>query len=151
MRRALVCIVISLTAATWVAPAFAQDEAEPNLLRVGILYDLYTSNPLRACGCGAEYRWMTLQYDMLLNFDPETQEAAPGIATEVPSVDNGGISEDHLTYTFHIRDDATWQDGEPLTARTSRSPTGSCSTTRSARSTTTSHTTRRSRRGTTRR
>jgi peptide/nickel transport system substrate-binding protein len=109
-----------MIAATWAGPVLAQDatdRSEPSLLRVGIMYDLYTSNPLRACGCGAEYRWMSLQYDLLLNFDPATSAAAPGLATEVPSVENGGISDDHLTYTFNIRDDATWQDGEPVTAR----------------------------------
>ena len=31
-------------------------------------------------------------------------------------MENGGISEDGLTYTFKLRDDAKWHDGEPLTA-----------------------------------
>lgn len=37
-------------------------------------------------------------------------------AKEVPSKENGGISEDGLTYTFKLRDDLAWSDGERLTA-----------------------------------
>ena len=108
---------VTVFTAAGVALAQSSDEPDPvSSLRVGMNYDLYTSNPLRACGCGAEYEWIALQYDMLLNFDKETLEPAPGIATEVPTLDNGGISKDGLTYTFTIRDDATWQDGEPVTS-----------------------------------
>jgi len=83
----------------------------------GFTYDLYTYNPLRVCGCGAEYEWLALNYDMLLNFDKKTMAAAPGLATEVPSKENGGISEDSTVYTFKIRQGVTWQDGEPFTAQ----------------------------------
>lgn len=41
----------------------------------------------------------------------------PDLLTEVPTVDNGGISSDHLTYTYHLRPDATWHDGQPVTSR----------------------------------
>ncbi|MCA9863612.1 MAG: peptide ABC transporter substrate-binding protein, partial [Thermomicrobiales bacterium] len=46
----------------------------------------------------------------------EGAELIPNLATEIPSVENGGISEDGLTYTFKLRDDAKWHDGEPFTA-----------------------------------
>ncbi len=39
----------------------------------------------------------------------------PVLATEVPTVDNGGVSEDGLTITYHLRDDVLWSDGEPFT------------------------------------
>ena len=38
------------------------------------------------------------------------------VAAEVPTVENGGISADGLTYTFKLRDGAAWSDGQPLTA-----------------------------------
>ncbi|HYO29528.1 MAG TPA: peptide ABC transporter substrate-binding protein, partial [Thermomicrobiales bacterium] len=38
-------------------------------------------------------------------------------ATEVPTRENGGVSEDGLTWTFKLRDDATWHDGQPFTSR----------------------------------
>ena len=39
------------------------------------------------------------------------------MATQVPTVENGGISQDGLTYTFKLRDDVTWSDGEKVTAQ----------------------------------
>lgn len=120
MRRTLTYVVASVVAVMVSAPAFAQSESPADdraTLTVGMSYDLYTSNPLRACGCGAEYEFLALNYDMLLAFDEQTLEAAPGLATEVPTKENGGVSEDGLTYTFHIRDDATWHDGTPVTSR----------------------------------
>jgi oligopeptide transport system substrate-binding protein len=56
-----------------------------------------------------------LIFSGLLTFDDDVN-VVPLIATEVPSVENGGISEDGLTYTFHLREDATWTDGQPVTA-----------------------------------
>ncbi len=38
----------------------------------------------------------------------------PVLATEVPSVENGGISEDGLTYTFNIRPGVTFHEGQTL-------------------------------------
>jgi peptide/nickel transport system substrate-binding protein len=120
MRRTLTSVAALAAVAALTVPAFAQSAAptaEPVTLTVGMSYDLYTSNPLRACGCGAEYEFLAINYDMLLAFDEQTLEAAPGLATEVPTKENGGVSEDGMTYTFHIRDDATWHDGTPVTSR----------------------------------
>lgn len=46
----------------------------------------------------------------------EDLEYVPALATEVPTLENGGLSADGLTYTFHLRDDVRWHDGTPLTA-----------------------------------
>jgi peptide/nickel transport system substrate-binding protein len=40
----------------------------------------------------------------------------PAVATEVPDDENGGISEDGLTYTFRLRDDVQFDDGQVVTA-----------------------------------
>jgi peptide/nickel transport system substrate-binding protein len=40
----------------------------------------------------------------------------PMLATEVPSAENGGISEDGLVYTFNIREGVTFHNGNDLTA-----------------------------------
>ncbi len=41
----------------------------------------------------------------------------PGLAAEIPTVGNGGISRDGLTYVFHLRPGLKWSDGQPLDAR----------------------------------
>ena len=46
----------------------------------------------------------------------ENNEAFPRLVTELPSVENGGISEDGTQITMHLRDDLVWSDGEPLTS-----------------------------------
>ncbi|GAA1748168.1 ABC transporter substrate-binding protein [Streptomonospora arabica] len=51
-----------------------------------------------------------LAYDYLTNYDPRTNEPIPGLA------ESWTTSDDGLTWTYTIRDGATWSDGEPLTA-----------------------------------
>lgn len=57
-------------------------------------------------------------YDTLIKFKGSSlKEFEPLIAREVPSLENGLISPDGLTYTFNIREGITFQDGTPLTAQ----------------------------------
>jgi peptide/nickel transport system substrate-binding protein len=41
----------------------------------------------------------------------------PGAASEVPTVQNGSISADATTWTFHLRSHLVWSDGQPYDAR----------------------------------
>ena len=41
----------------------------------------------------------------------------PGAATELPTIQNGGISPDAKTWTFHLRPHLVWSDGQPYDAR----------------------------------
>jgi ABC-type transport system substrate-binding protein len=114
---ALAAALVILTAAGALGQTEASSKDQKSVLTVGLTYDLYTSNPFRACGCGAEYEWLALNYDMLVRFDPKTLGPAPGLAEELPTRENGGISADGTTYTFKIRKGVTWSDGQPVTAR----------------------------------
>jgi peptide/nickel transport system substrate-binding protein len=40
----------------------------------------------------------------------------PRLLTEIPSVENGGVSEDGITYTLKFTPGVTWHDGTPSTA-----------------------------------
>ena len=51
----------------------------------------------------------------LFTYDEELN-VVPAVALELPTKENGGISEDGLTYTIKLRTDATWSDGAPVTA-----------------------------------
>ncbi|HXV12993.1 MAG TPA: peptide ABC transporter substrate-binding protein [Candidatus Krumholzibacteria bacterium] len=41
----------------------------------------------------------------------------PDLITEIPTVENGGVSADHRVYTYHLRSGVRWHDGRPLTSR----------------------------------
>lgn len=43
-------------------------------------------------------------------------EAVPVLVDEVPSVENGGISEDYTTYTIKLKPGLMWSDGTPYTS-----------------------------------
>lgn len=49
-------------------------------------------------------------YRSLLRYD-QNNNPAPSIAMQVPSVANGGISADGKTYTYKLRQDWKWSDG----------------------------------------
>ncbi len=49
-------------------------------------------------------------FEGLINYHPETSEAMPGVAKR------WDISKDGKTYTFHLRDNARWHNGDPVTA-----------------------------------
>ncbi|MBC5806840.1 MAG: hypothetical protein DLM53_09925 [Candidatus Eremiobacter antarcticus] len=55
-------------------------------------------------------------YSFLFNVD-DHDNFVPEIATEVPTLENGGISKDGKTIIYHIRKGVKWQDGVPLTAK----------------------------------
>jgi peptide/nickel transport system substrate-binding protein len=51
----------------------------------------------------------------LLKADP-SGSYVPGLAAEVPTVENGGISADGLTITYKLKPGLTWSDGDPVTS-----------------------------------
>ncbi len=50
----------------------------------------------------------------LIDADSEGNYRAE-LAAEVPTIENGQVSEDGLSVTYMLRDDIVWSDGEPLT------------------------------------
>ena len=59
---------------------------------------------------------LTNTYETLVFYDRgRTDNLIPVLAEEVPTVANGGISPDGMTYTFKIRQGVTFHDGSELT------------------------------------
>ena len=84
----------------------------PGVLRVALQQEPKNLNPLLNSNTTDVF------IDRLM-FLPLIQPNAQGIqqpllATEVPTMANGGISKDGLTITYHLRKDVTWSDGVPF-------------------------------------
>ena len=79
-------------------------------------YDISSLDPADAYDSGS---FIPIQnsYDTLLTYPLTTISSfLPGLATQVPTVANGGISADGLTYTFHLRQNVKFSNGDPMTA-----------------------------------
>ena len=64
-----------------------------------------------------EERWYDLALYLPLFYGDAQGTLHPGAASEVPTVQNGGISADAKTWTFHLRPGLVWSDGQPYDAR----------------------------------
>jgi peptide/nickel transport system substrate-binding protein len=91
----------------------AESPGEPvrgDWLVIHTLADPENLNPLTSNDFGASQvlGWI---FPTLVRIDQNTLALEPLLATELPEV-----TPDHLTYTYHLRDDITFSDGKPLTA-----------------------------------
>jgi peptide/nickel transport system substrate-binding protein len=57
-----------------------------------------------------------LMFSFFFDYD-DHDNFVPEIATEVPTLKNGGVSADYKTITYHMRPGVKWQDGVPLTSK----------------------------------
>ena len=78
--------------------------------------DARTTNPMLSSDTASGDR-IAMMFNALVDLNPDTGLPFPDLAAEVPSLDNGGISKDGLTYTFKLRPNVKWHDGQPLTAK----------------------------------
>jgi peptide/nickel transport system substrate-binding protein len=94
--------------------ASAQDSPTPAgdekvTFTVGMTNDAITFNPMFMIET-PEYSTADLMYDTYLGWEQEDFDTTGNLATEWEQ------SSDGLTWTFTVRDDVTWHDGQPLTA-----------------------------------
>ena len=71
--------------------------------------DIDSMNPFVGVEAPA-YVMYAMNYDLLVNFSTEDYSPVPGLA------ESWEVSDDGLTWTFHIRQGVEWHDGEPFTA-----------------------------------
>ena len=87
----------------------AGQDTEKDILRLGWHQDPKTLNPFVGLDEESFSIW-AINYDLLINFDPQDLSPAPGIAR------SWEVSEDRRTVTFELDPDARWSDGEPITS-----------------------------------
>ena len=87
---------------------------QPGHLRIGVVRTTDNLNPLLT-GSQATSDLAQFLFDGLIRFD-DRGEPIPDAATAVPTRENGGISADGKTITYHLRSDVRFADGVPLTA-----------------------------------
>lgn len=86
----------------------------PGVLRLGEDEEPDSLNPMYAHTAASD-TISGLLYSFLLRYDARGNPI-PDLATEVPTLRNGGISSDGRTIVLHLRRSARWADGAPLTA-----------------------------------
>ena len=71
-------------------------------------------NPYLSTGT-KDYHAASLILESLLEVKPDGT-LIPALAVEVPTLENGGISEDLTSITYKLKPDVLWSDGTPFTA-----------------------------------
>ncbi len=92
-----------------------QTGGQKGTLRISIQQEIKNLNPLLNSNT-TDGMIAFLMFEPLLHANP-TGDPVPMLATQVPTVSNGGISKDGLTITYHLRRNAKWTDGVPVTGK----------------------------------
>lgn len=87
----------------------AADSGSANVLRIGNRSEVQDLDPHVVTGV-AEHRVLSALFEGLTNINMETAAPEPGVAA------SWDITPDGLEYTFHLRPEARWSNGEPVTA-----------------------------------
>ncbi|RYJ00425.1 MAG: ABC transporter substrate-binding protein, partial [Actinomycetales bacterium] len=90
-------------------PSAQAAEEEDTTFTVAILTDADSFNPFVGIKATSFEMW-ALTYDYLIGYSMEDMSPQPAIA------ESWETSDDGLTWTFDLRDDVVFSDGEPLTA-----------------------------------
>lgn len=109
MRR-----LILATLAAVVLAACGRHAAAPDTLVVAQQWEPRSLNPALENGTSST-EWSMLVFSYLVKYDDDGN-LIPDIAAEIPTQQNGGISADGKTITYHIRKGIRFADGTPLTA-----------------------------------
>jgi peptide/nickel transport system substrate-binding protein len=88
---------------------------QPGTLRIAIQSDLKNLNPLLNSNT-TDAMVARLMFEPLISANAKG-EPVPMLATSVPTQQNGGVSKDGLTITYHLRKDAKWTDGVAVTSK----------------------------------
>ncbi len=102
----------SATSSPTAGPTKPPNYAASQVLRVANIgtQDIHTTDPAQPTDLNSAQA-ISLMYTGLVKLDPATLEVKPDLATSW-DVTNGG-----MTYTFHLRSDVKFSNGDPMTAQ----------------------------------
>ena len=106
----MIVIMISLIMilSLFQASVLGAENKEPEVMRIGITVEVDSLSPLISYS-QIGYEVFMLIYDSLVTFD-ENLEPVPGLAKKWM------VSDDETEWTFVLRDDVKWHDGESFTS-----------------------------------
>lgn len=111
VRSAIMCAALLLAAC---AQGTQREHFASSTLVIAQQREPRSLNPALENG-QSQTEWGELLFSFLLKYD-NNGRLVPDAATAVPSLQNGGISRDGLTITYHLRKHIRFADGAPLTA-----------------------------------
>ena len=116
MQKKLVVFLTLLLVVSVFSVAGAQEVKNPNTFTYVTIGDQSTLDPHFAYDTGSS-ELIYQVYETLIDYEGSSvQDFVPLLSTEVPSFENGLISEDGTDYTFVIREGVEFSNGNPLTA-----------------------------------
>ncbi|MFW5796808.1 MAG: peptide ABC transporter substrate-binding protein, partial [Alkalispirochaeta sp.] len=109
-RFFLVCVIVPAVLSTITHPLYPQDRSEgDDEFVISFLSGNFQLNPVYSFTASEAQIYSGL-YEGLVGYHPLTMEPVPAVAERWDVSDNG------LVYTFHLRDDARFSNGDPVTA-----------------------------------
>ncbi|MDX8045785.1 peptide ABC transporter substrate-binding protein [Gracilibacillus sp. S3-1-1] len=110
-KRMLFLLMITITLSMALVACSSGDDAgsESKVLRVAEKQDIPTMDPIMTED-NISTQWIDNVYEGLYRQAPNGE-----IVSGIAKMDETEVSEDGLTYTFHLRD-ANWENGDPITA-----------------------------------
>jgi peptide/nickel transport system substrate-binding protein len=87
----------------------------PHVLRLTANEDIEGLNPLLTTDTPVSLILAPLSMGYLVRWDKQARPI-PELITQIPTQQNGGVSKDGLTITYHIRKGVKWSDGAPFNA-----------------------------------
>ncbi len=103
-------ILLVILLVFYLSSCFSNKNLNNNELFVGNGAEVQDLDPATVSGV-TEHRVLSALFEGLTSLDPKTLEPIPAVA------ERWDISDDKKTYTFYLRKNAFWSNGEPVTAQ----------------------------------
>lgn len=114
MRKSNILLASTVAALAFAAPAAHAERGTDGDLKILFWQAVSTLNPYLSAGTKDVYG-ASMVIEPLARYD-EKGALVPMLVTEIPSVENGGVSADLMSMTWKIKPDLKWSDGTDFTA-----------------------------------